>query len=62
MLKRFLNPAWQHPDETVRREAVAALTREDDAQAITQVAREDSVAAVRALAVTTVRLFAGWRC
>jgi len=51
MLKRFLNPRWQHPDPQVRRQAVASLTWSEDADAIAQVARDDSLPALRLMAL-----------
>lgn len=51
MLKRFLNPRWQHPDPGVRRQAVASLTLGKDADAIAQVAREDALPALRRMAL-----------
>ncbi|MFT5174293.1 MAG: exonuclease SbcC, partial [Gammaproteobacteria bacterium] len=55
MLKRFLNPRWQHPDPEVRRAAVAALRCGADADAIAQVAREDVLPALRRLVIRQCR-------
>ena len=55
MLKRFLNPRWQHPDPEVRRAAVATLRCGADADAIAQVAREDVLPALRRLAMRQCR-------
>ena len=51
MLKRFLNPRWQHPNPDTRRQAIAELCWAEDAEVICQVSREDQLPTLRLLAL-----------
>lgn len=48
----FLKPKWQHPDATVRKQALAHL---DDEKVLVQIAQQDSNKDVRLLALSKIR-------
>ncbi len=49
-LLHLFKPKWQHPDPTIRRQAVQGLTS-DDAVTLARIAREDETPAIRRLAL-----------
>ena len=52
-LLHFFKPKWQHPDPAIRRQAVQALSSEDETTLI-QISREDDTPAVRRLALRRI--------
>ena len=52
-LMHFFKPKWQHPDPAVRRQAVQALSS-DDENTLIQISREDDTPAVRRLALRRI--------
>ena len=52
-LLRFFKPKWQHPNPAIRRQAVQALTSDDETTLI-QIACEDEIPAIRRLALQRI--------
>jgi exonuclease SbcC len=52
-LLRFFKPKWQHHDPAIRRQAVQAMSSEDDAT-LTKIASEDEAPSIRRLALRRI--------